>query len=77
MGVLNSFPLSPSSDVSPSCLYPTVSQFEVTDELRAWQMNMAAMLRRQCERGGTINPAQEVVIDDTWVIGFKCGLGQS
>ena len=28
---------------------------------------MAAMLRRQCEKGGTIVPAQEVVIDDTWV----------
>lgn len=44
-----------------------VLQFEISKELRVWQAQMAAMLRRQCEKGGTIVPAQEVVIDDTWV----------
>ena len=52
-------------------------QFEISEELRAWQAKMAAMFRRQCEKGGTIVPAQEVVIDNTWVGWINVVIGSS
>ena len=51
------------------CVLACVQVFVPSNTLKQWQVEMASLLRRQQDRGGTIDDTGGIsdVIDDTWV----------